>query len=104
MVFKSCRAFYIYLEISINQPVSFKVVIVFAKRIDQTFGHFQPSHVEEKLDTRQTQKEKSDLVLRPLQLNYVEKQEIEKKNNPYLEKCKYWNVQVFLFANELAAH
>jgi hypothetical protein len=76
-----------YLEIAINQSVSFKVVIVFTKRFHQTF-HATPCRIK----SRQTQKEKSDLVLRPLQLNYVEKQEIEKKNNPYLEKCKYWNV------------
>lgn len=61
-----------YLEITINQPVSFKVVIVFAKRIYQTFGHFQPPHVEEKLDTRHTQKE-TRFSLRPLQLDIVVK-------------------------------
>lgn len=29
------------LEIPINQPVGFKVVVVFAKRIDQLFGHLR---------------------------------------------------------------
>lgn len=38
-----------YLNVSINEPIQFNVIIVLAEGIDQHLGDFQPSHVEAKL-------------------------------------------------------
>lgn len=38
-----------YFDVSVDQPIQFNVVIVFAKRIDQDLGHFQPSNIKAKL-------------------------------------------------------
>lgn len=38
-----------YLNVSIDQPIQFNVIIVFTKWIDQDFSNFQPANVEAKL-------------------------------------------------------
>lgn len=37
------------LQVSVDHPVHLEVIVIFTERIYQLFGHFQPSHVEEKL-------------------------------------------------------
>lgn len=39
------------LKIAIDKPAGFEIVVVLAKRIDETLGHFQPSHIKEKLES-----------------------------------------------------
>lgn len=40
---------YSHLNIPVNEPVDFKVIIILAKGVDQTLGNLEPTHVEEKL-------------------------------------------------------
>lgn len=37
------------LYMSIDQPIQFNIIIIFAKWIDQHFGNFEPSNVKTKL-------------------------------------------------------
>lgn len=41
-----------HFDVSVDQPIQFNVIIVFAERIDENFSHLQPTHVEAKLDER----------------------------------------------------
>lgn len=38
-----------YLNMSIDHPNHIEIVIILAKWVDQSFRHFEPTHVEEKL-------------------------------------------------------
>ena len=42
------------LKIAIDEPIGFEVIVVLAEGIDHALGHFQPAHVEEKLNFQQT--------------------------------------------------
>jgi hypothetical protein len=35
---------------TVNKPIEFNVIIIFAKRVDKDFSNFQPSDVETKLE------------------------------------------------------
>lgn len=38
-----------YLHVSIDQVVELKVIVILAKRVDQSFGNFEPSDVKSEL-------------------------------------------------------
>ena len=40
----------IHLDVSVDQPVELEILIVITEGIDQLFGNFQKSHVEEELE------------------------------------------------------
>jgi hypothetical protein len=42
--------------VAVNKPIEFNVVIIFAKGIDENFGHFQPADVETELECTATNK------------------------------------------------
>ena len=38
-----------HLKVPVDQKVTLEVIIILAKRVDQSFGHLEPAHVEEEL-------------------------------------------------------
>ena len=50
------------LEVSVNDPVHVKVVVILAERVDEGLSNFEPSHVEEELEEGEDGKHQVSLM------------------------------------------